>query len=363
MSGTTLSATGGSGTVIPGLFQARLTLADGIAEFVGKSLTPSATDTSADTCDFSSAHGWTTGTMVTVSATAGGLSTGTTYYIRAVDTDTISFHTTLADAEGNTSKVNLTASITAVVTSFGVSSTTIRLTKFQGDQINLPVSSTWTAYTITSDITLSLGTLTSGKNYDVFLKSVTGTPTLSLSSAWTSDSVRADALTTLNGVRVLNSDTDKVLVGTIRTVSTTATEFSNRRAYVANEFRLQPFVLARTDGTSTHVVGGSARDWNGGTALYCEFVLTRPQVVLHGGAGRVQASPDPNVFFNAAMDGAAASYGQFVNVDAGHGNRYGEQVVSSHCREGYHYASLREIDYAGLSATADYGHAFCNLMI
>lgn len=362
MSGTTLSASGSS-TVIPGLFQARLTLAEGIAEFVGKALTPSATDTSADTCDFSSAHGWTTGTMVTVSATAGGLSTGTTYYIRAVDADTISFHTTLADAEANTSKVNLTASITAVVTSYGVSSTTIRLTKFQGDQINLPVSSTWTAYTISSDITLALGTLTSGKNYDVFLKSVTGTPTLSLSSAWTSDNVRADALSTLNGVRVLGSDTDKVLVGTIRTVSTTATVFSNRQAFVANEFTPQPFVLSRTDGSSTHVVGGSAREWNGGTALYCEFVLTRAQVVLHGGAGRVQSSPDPNVFFNAAMNGATAGYSQFVNVDTAGGNRFGEQVASSHCREGYNYASLREIDYAGLSATADYGFTFCSVMI
>ena len=144
------------GAIVPGTFCARLTLADSIAEFAGKALTPSATDTSADTCDFSSSHGWTTGTMVTVSATAGGLSTGTTYYIRAVDTDTISFHTTLADAEGNTSKVNLTASITAVITSYGVSSTTIRLTKFQGDQITLPVSGVWTPYTISSDITLAL---------------------------------------------------------------------------------------------------------------------------------------------------------------------------------------------------------------
>lgn len=349
MSGTTLSASGSS-TVIPGLFQARLTLADGIAEFTTKVLTPSATDTTAETCDFSSAHGWTTGTMVTVGTTAGGLTAGTIYYIRAVDTDTISFHTTLADAEADTSKVNLTASITATVTSFGVSSTTIRLTKFQGDQINLPVSSTWTAYTISSDITLALGTLTSGKNYDVFLKSVSGTPTLSLSSAWTSDTVRADALSTLNGVRVLGSDTDKVLVGTIRTVSTTATVFSNRQAFVANEFNRLPFVMYRED-TGSHTPGTTEREWNGGSTLRCEFVSAKP----HNGTLSFSvrnANASGNLIMYAGFD--AANLGDFIQLRP-------EQLKISgsttrfYATEGYHYTTIREKDFS-TGGTADFGY-------
>lgn len=78
-------------------------------------LIPTATDTGADTVDFAVAHGWAHGTLITVSASAGGLLANTFYYIHATDANTISFHTTVADALAGTNKVNLTATITASI--------------------------------------------------------------------------------------------------------------------------------------------------------------------------------------------------------------------------------------------------------
>lgn len=64
-----------------------------------------------------------------------------------------------------------------------------------------------------SEVSLPL-TVTSGKNYDVFINSAANA--LSLSSAWTSDTVRTDALTSQDGVTVLSSDHTKLWLGTIR---------------------------------------------------------------------------------------------------------------------------------------------------
>jgi hypothetical protein len=83
-----------------------------VVESLGASKTPSATNTGTDTVDFAAAHGWATGTKVFAAASFGGLVAGTPYYVRAVDTDTVSFHLTPGDAEANTNLVDLTATIT-----------------------------------------------------------------------------------------------------------------------------------------------------------------------------------------------------------------------------------------------------------
>lgn len=204
--------------------QGRLTLSTGNPSYSPQPATPSATDTTAETCDFAAAHGWTTGTLCTVSATAGGLTAGTVYYLRAVDSDTVSFHTTLADAEANTNKVNLTASITAQIQPYGVQSSTLRFAPFGGDRVALYDGTSWTLHNF-SEISLTLSGLTSGANYDVFLYNNSGTLTLEL-TAWTSDTARATALTTQDGVYVKSGVATRRYLGTIRTVSTSATEDS-----------------------------------------------------------------------------------------------------------------------------------------
>lgn len=65
---------------------------------------------------FENAHNWATGTVVRVNATGGGLTAGTNYSVRVIDPDTISLHTTLANAQGNISPVTFSAPIVALLT-------------------------------------------------------------------------------------------------------------------------------------------------------------------------------------------------------------------------------------------------------
>lgn len=120
-----------------------------------------------------------------------------------------------------------------VSTSDQTSKTTIYYTPYNGDRISLYDGTNWATYTFT-ERSLSLGTLTSGKNYDVFLYNNSGTLTLELSAAWTSDTARSDALTLTNGVYVKSSSTTRRYLGTIRTTSTTTTEDSATKRLVWN---------------------------------------------------------------------------------------------------------------------------------
>lgn len=96
-------------------------------------------------------------------------------------------------------------------------------TAFRNNLIWLYSSPLWYLYDFTADLSLTLSGLTTGKNYDVFCSIVAGTPTLSLGAAWTNDTTRSAALTRLNGLRALGSDTSKLYLGTIRATSATTT--------------------------------------------------------------------------------------------------------------------------------------------
>lgn len=86
-------------------------------------------------------------------------------------------------------------------------------------------------------------TVTSGKNYDVWDCYSSGTPTLSLSAAWTNDTTRADAVGAQDGFVVKSSDHTCLAVGVIRASGSNVTEDSV--------------------GNSTTQVGGKRFVWNG----------------------------------------------------------------------------------------------------
>jgi hypothetical protein len=99
---------------------------------------------------------------------------------------------------------------------------TLYYTPFIHNNVNTWNGTAWQAKTF-SEISLSL-TITSGKNYDVFVNSAA--TALSLSSAWTNDTTRADALGTQDGVTVLASDHTKLWIGWVRASGTNVTEDS-----------------------------------------------------------------------------------------------------------------------------------------
>lgn len=139
----------------------------------------------------------------------------------------------------------------AISTSDRTAQGTIRWTAYNGNQISLyDGSSAWSLVTFSSDITLAL-TLTSGKNYDVFIYNNSGTATLELSAAWTNDTTRADALTTQNGIVVKSGATTRRYVGTIRASGTNTTEDSKAKRFVWNAYNRVSRKLFVTDTTST----------------------------------------------------------------------------------------------------------------
>lgn len=165
-----------------------------------------------------------------------------------------------------------TESGVAVSTSDRTSQGTIYFTPYLGNRITIYDGTRWKLYSFT-ERSLALSSLTSGKNYDVFIYDNAGTLTLELSAAWTNDTTRADALTTQDGVYVKSGATTRRWLGTIRTTSTTTTEDSQSKRFVFSAYNQVAKVLKVADATTSWTYStGSWRSANGSTANRVEIV-------------------------------------------------------------------------------------------
>lgn len=102
--------------------------------------------------------------------------------------------------------------------------TTIYYTPYIHNIINLWDGANW-APTEFTETSLALGTITSGKPYDVFGYVSAGALVLEL-LAWTNDTTRATAVTLQDGRYCKSGDKTRLLLGTFYTTSTTTTEDS-----------------------------------------------------------------------------------------------------------------------------------------
>ena len=198
----------------------------------------------------------------------------------------------LADPRTCTGRLTLETGV-AVSTSDQTAKTTVYFTPYFGARVSLHDGTGWTLYTF-SELSLALGSITSAKNYDIWLYNNSGTLTLQLSSAWTSDSARADAITTQDGIYVKSGDTTRRYLGTIRTTSTTTTEDSLAKRYVWNanvENRVErPLYLL--EGTSHTYTSTTYRYWQNSSANIVSFVvgiIDKP-VFLNGSFGSFASS-------------------------------------------------------------------------
>lgn len=123
-----------------------------------------------------------------------------------------------------------------------------------------------------TELSLAL-TVTSGKNYDVFVDYNAGTPQLVLSAAWTNDTTRADALATQAGIVVKSGTAAYRWVGTIRASGANVTADSAAFRYVwsaYNQVRRHMQVLEATD-TWVHS-NATVAQANASTANQLEYV-------------------------------------------------------------------------------------------
>jgi len=153
----------------------------------------------------------------------------------------------------------------------GVATTSGKITLYNGSALVL------LSFT---ELSLAL-TLTSGKNYDVFVDYNSGTPQLVLSAAWTNDTTRADALGVQNGIIVKSGTSAYRWVGTIRASGAnvtadsgggTTTQVGGQR-FVWNAYNQLPRCLNVIDTTNTWAyTTDTIRQANGAAGNKVEYV-------------------------------------------------------------------------------------------
>lgn len=151
-----------------------------------------------------------------------------------------------------------------VTTADVTGATSIFYTPYVSDLISLWDGALWQTVAFT-EYTLALGTLTSGKPYDVFAFLTAGALTLEV-LVWTSDSARATAVTYQDGRLCKSGDKTRLLLGTFYTTATTTTEDSDAKRYLWNCYNQVRRRAHKTDAATSHTYGTATfREWNGGT--------------------------------------------------------------------------------------------------
>lgn len=247
---------------------------------------------------------------------------------------------------------------TPIPTSDVSSATTIFLTPFIHNFIHLWDGTRW-RFLETSEISLALGTLTSGKNYDVFAYYTGSAVALELSAAWTNDTTRADALARRNGVLVKSSNQTRRYVGTIRTISTTQTASSGGKRFVWNYYNRVPLKLLRQESANSWSYSGTSyRAANNSTANSVEFitgdsswldltVATYNTATATGWGASIGLGFDSTTANNARIYGGITSYESFSGLGL---FNYVRAEYRDYPSVGYHIVYWTEIS-GGITVT------------
>ena len=138
---------------------------------------------------------------------------------------------TVAIPQINGFRLTLTTAV-PVTTADVTGATTIYLSPYKGGMIALYDGAAWALYS-SAEISVALGTLTSGLPYDVFVLQTAGVLSMEL-LAWTNGTTRATALVLTNGVWLKTGALTRRYVGTFYTTSATATEDSAAKRFLFN---------------------------------------------------------------------------------------------------------------------------------
>jgi hypothetical protein len=160
---------------------------------------------------------------------------------------------------------------TPVTTADVTGATTIYCTPLKSNLIALYDGSKWNLRA-SSEFSLALGTLTSGKPYDVFCYDNSGVPTLEF-LVWTNDTTRATALAQQDGVYVKSGAATRRYLGTFYTKSATTTEDSAQFRYLYNFYHQFQKPLLRQESTASwNYTTATIRQANGSTSNQVEVM-------------------------------------------------------------------------------------------
>lgn len=254
------------------------------------------------------------------------------------------------DAADATTAPGLRLSLASLVPVHGsdvAGGSTLYYTPYESGRIGLYYGGAWQLFTLSAEISLALSGLTSGKNYDVFAYYTGSAVALELSAAWTNDTTRADALTTLDGVVVKSSNTTRRHIGTIRASGATTTEDTVTKRFVWNRYHrvAQQMKVTESAGSWTYATA-SWRQANANAANKVEFVCgdvveieARAQVMCnHSATGQVIAA---GVGVDSTTANSATTHG-VTSQTAGVGSQNTSAHYAGRVAAGYHYLAWLE---------------------
>lgn len=137
--------------------------------------------------------------------------------------------------------------------------TTLYFTPYVGSRVSVYNGTRWEVVSF-SEISAT-PTLASSRNYDVFVYNNSGTLALEFSAPWTTDTVRADALSSVAGVLVKAANTSRRYVGTVRTGSGGLFQNSQNSRFLWNQCNRKRVWLACLNSTF-HSYDGPYRLFN-----------------------------------------------------------------------------------------------------
>ena len=260
----------------------------------------------------------------------------------------------------------------AVSASDQTAKTTIYYTPFVHSLIGLydTTNLIWTAHPFT-ERSLALGTLVSGKNYDVFAVLTSGAVAIE-ALVWTSDSARATALVAVDGVLCKTGDTSRRYVGTFRTTTTvvssantTTGEDSEAKRFVYNANNKVPrsmlgtlgYADDNTDNTFSFLPGSLSTyaALNGGTGNKCEWVNGLTETVFLAGSAFFTAGASSYLVFGVGVDTTTGSSFFVAQNEAAGGSAWQRGNSKSVAfAAGYHYSSLNAAIISTLNAATIY---------
>lgn len=251
----------------------------------------------------------------------------------------------------------------AVSSTDQLAKTTLYMTPYFSGAICLYIAGAWTLK-ITAEISVALGTLSSGKNYDVFAY-WTGSAVAIELLAWTNDSTRATALITQDGVCVKTGATDRRYVGTIRTATATTVEDSAAKRFVWNGpepwRQVLRHLVSPAETTDTWVYATATwRQANANTANKVEVVVGLATTVRSdvGGGG---AGTGGQFSVGVGIDSTSANSAQTITAgyaSTGDNSRTTSAQFVGILAPGYHTIVWLELGASGLSFYGDAGGVF-----
>ena len=253
---------------------------------------------------------------------------------------------------------------TPVTTSDVTGATSIYYTPYVSNVISLWTGARWQPVEF-SEYTLALGTLSSGKPYDVFAYLSSGALACEV-LVWTNDTTRATAITIQDGRYCKSGDKTRLYLGTFYTTATTTTEDSAAKRYLFNAYNRVQKNTFSAEGTSHAIQSVGPRQWNNGSGTLPQsfFVCGIPigsVNCVYFARTQCAAAGTYNALIVPYLNGAELHSGATYRIQ----NIYGvNQTLCGNAftltawgvpQVGLNTVDLYEFDASNISITYDYG--------